>query len=535
MQPTADIPLRFTLGGYFRSRIVSTDNVPVTSPDGSTRHGARSAFYGFGRLRFDPAITYGSDPTLPIAAIRLQIDILDNVVFGDNARLSGVPLFGENPSTTDVRGSMGSSTPGCGSGLRLCFQNDSINLRRAWLELQVPVGQIRIGRMPSQGGNGILFNDGNGFRNDWGDAQGGSTFDRLLFATRPLSIFNSLTKGDSRPTPLVFAIAHDWLVTDPLGLAADAAVRRSSIPFEWLTRGDQMVGESVFALFWSEAPGAFPERTTDEITFGTYYIYRYQGATESGVHIVDAFWRIRRSFWGGSGLQFVSYGELSTIQGSTRGVPLPAPVNNMIDPTTGRTPFRVNANIWNAVGSVGLADRNWQALLEAGYSSGDDGVPFTDPDKPDLTFSQRGMHPDYKVGLLLYPVMLNAATALQYSETANALWSNGGIWNSFYWNPQFKYAVHPDVDLLANAVFAWADVLNFPLAPRASGATGCGFMDGDCFLGWEVDLGVKVNWGENDMFRWSNEFGVAEAGTALAPRLRGRFMWTLQSRIAMIF
>ena len=35
--------------------------------------------------------------------------------------------------------------------------------------------------------------------------------------------------------------------------------------------------------------------------------------------------------------------------------------------------------------------------------------------------------------------------------------------------------------------------------------------------------------------RWSNEFGVMNAGPALGPRLSQSLMWTLQSRIAFSF
>ena len=95
-----------------------------------------------------------------------------------------------------------------------------------------------MGRQASQGGLGILFNDGNGFRNDFGDAEGGSTFDRVAFATRPLTIFNAITRGDRRPTPLILVVGHDWLVEDPLGFGSDGkapSTRRAAGPFGFLT------------------------------------------------------------------------------------------------------------------------------------------------------------------------------------------------------------------------------------------------------------------------------------------------------------
>ncbi|MCZ7686423.1 MAG: hypothetical protein M5U28_49770 [Sandaracinaceae bacterium] len=134
------------------------------------RDAAAHAAYGFMRLRLDPAVLFGSDRANPVAALRMQIDALDNVVFGDNARLAGTPLFAADPSRTSL----------IDGDLDSWFY-----LRRLWLEFLTPIGQVRIGRQPSQGGVGILFNDGNGFRNDFGDALDGTTFDRILFATRP--------------------------------------------------------------------------------------------------------------------------------------------------------------------------------------------------------------------------------------------------------------------------------------------------------------------------------------------------------------
>ena len=84
------------------------------------------------------------------------------------------------------------------------------------MEFDIPVGKVRVGRQPSQWGLGILGNDGNGFDDLFGENHGGSTFDRVLFATRPLAIVEkAMGKADSG-TPLFFAVAVDRLVEDPL-------------------------------------------------------------------------------------------------------------------------------------------------------------------------------------------------------------------------------------------------------------------------------------------------------------------------------
>ena len=538
--PAADasIPIRFELHGYYRARLFWANGVPIADGETTPAPSELGAF-AFMRLRLDPAITYGTDPLNPIAAARFQIDALDNVMFGDNARLQSTPLFGETPSMTDIDG----------------FDVQPFRLRRAWLEFLLPIGQLRIGRQGSQGALGILFNDGNGFKNDWGDAQYGTTFDRVLFATRPLTIFNALTKGDARPTPLILAIGYDWLVEDPLGLAAFApyspslgttetpppgSLARSTVPFQNVINGRDDVQQSILVLAWND-PKINPLRTTDELSFGAFGVYRTQDVTDSNIYIGDLFWKTRLSVFGNRAPQLVLNGEIETIQGSSYGLAIgeafvPGPDGN----STGRTAERTDANVWGAVVQAGVAmDKKWQAMIEWGYSSGDNTL-FNDPKR---TFTQRPLHPDYHVGLLMYQVAL----AVQTADTmpARSLWSRGGVWNSMYLFPQVRYQIVSGVEAVGAFLLAWADTLNeaFNTAgnaraaarPGDPNATQCSAFDPDCFLGWEIDLALKVSWGENDILRWSTEFGLMNAAGALAPELADDLLWTLQTRIAMVF
>jgi hypothetical protein len=534
--PSGTIPIRFELHGYYRARFNWMRNVPVVDSNTVTPIGSAFGAYVFGRLRLDPAILYGTDPTAPIAAVRMQIDALDNVVFGDNARLQSTPLFGETPSLTDIDGR----------------DVGPFLLRRAWVEFLLPVGQIRIGRQPSQGGLGILFNDGNGFRNDWGDARYGTTFDRFLFATRPLTIVNTLTRGDSRPTPLVFAIAHDWLVEDPIGTASAApyaptgpdtsfpppgTLARSTLPFQNFLNGRDDVTQTFAALVWND-PKINPLRTSDELQLGAVFVYRAQKLTESDIFIPDVFWKARLSPFGNRAPQLVLNGEVFAILGTSRGLPFPS---LGFDPNTGRTAQEAEAGIWGAVVQAGMAqDQQWQALLEWGYSSGDRQLT-------DTRLTQRPWNPDYHVGLVMYQIALQAVTAEGYNNALRAFRSRGGVWNSQYFFPQFKYrlvkgGLFNSIDVHGAFLLAWADELNIftdaIIAREDRGvpnADTCGAFEPDCFFGWEVDLALKVNWGDNDMLRWSTEFGFMDARGPLRRALSADTIWTLQTRMAVVF
>ncbi len=93
------------------------------------------------------------------------------------------------------------------------------------------------------------------------------------------------------------------------------------------------------------------------------------------------------------------------------------------------------------------------------------------------------------------------------------------------------------MELVGAFLLGYAAQLNQAYANgRSSGETSCGIADGDCFLGWEADVALKMAWGENDILRWSTEFGLMHAGAALGPTVLAEpWLWTLQSRIAMVF
>ena len=512
------IPLSFDLHGYFRARAVWTGNVPIVR-DAAAAAEAQDAGYVFQRLRLLPELRYGSDEDNPIVRLRMEIDALDNIVWGDNERLANTPLFAGDPSSTDFEG----------------LDVDTIQLKRAWLEFLMPIGQIRIGRMPSQWGLGILTTGGDGL-GEWGDPHFGTTYDRFLFATRPLTIVNALTTGDPRPTPLVFAVAYDKLVEDPLqdpamdldGDPADPETR-ATVPFDFLSNGSQDVQEVVMALLWKD-PEVNPLRETDQLLGGLYYVHRWQTSTNSYVHILDAFANVRYAL-GPTLPSFTFETEIVTIQGISQGISLAGGCGPEVCNET-------DANIWGAVARAGVVDREarWAGKLELGYSSGD-GQIFNDGE-----LSARPLHPDYHVGMLLYQVAMLSSTS-RLGEEIRPLWSRGGVWNSNYIYPQARYTLIPGVEVHGAFLLAWADELlnTVYVNERADfNDTGCSLFEGDCFIGWEADLALRLKWGENDLMWWDTEAGIMNAGSALHQDgvnfgLSEPLLWTVQTRVGMVF
>ncbi len=562
--------LELDFHGYYRTRYVSMFNVPVARLDSNGylasdlhtgRDDASDAGFFTSRLRLEPSLRWGGDASTgeaPIVALHSQFDVLDTVIWGDNARQAEVPLFAGNPSITGIDG----------------HERPPVFLRRLWMELSVPIGQLRIGRQPSHGGLGILFNDGNYFRNDFGDADGGMTLDRVMFATRPLTIINAITRDDPSETPLIALVGRDRLVEDPLGFGSDPAsvdTRQATGPFGWVatpTCGDALdpsgtaptekcandVSQWVTGLIWND-PGLRLRQDTDHLMLGAFYVSRDQAYSNSRLHIVDGFWRFQMGL-SETGPSLLTEGEVSVIQGNTNAIKLLP--GGLFDEETGLAENTLEGDILNYVARVGLTTPAVDGILEYGHSSGDEQLIG------DSQFRMYPMHPDYRVGLLLYPVALYSRSYnTPAGRTSNAMHSGGGVFNSTYVNAKTRYRLPRDtyqIELIAQGIMAWADNLNggralgivsdyfAPRDPEDPFAdNSCRPFDPDCALGWEIDLAVRLKWlpgdvpgtGPHDryMLHWSNEFGVMRAGKALAPRLAegAATLWTAQSRIAFMW
>ena len=195
--------LKWASEGYFRTRTVTLSNL-APQPRVVTSYPAngeqliipdiRSTSYVVSRLRLMPSLQFGKQ-----VRMNFQIDALDDILWGDNNGLSTAPLF---------------ATDGSNQGYLGGPVGDSVTIRRAWVQFPVPVGLMRVGRMPSHWGMGLLANGGgtgwmdpespkgepqrrildNFFDDDFGDNHFGSSADRILFITKPITIYRTLKK-----------------------------------------------------------------------------------------------------------------------------------------------------------------------------------------------------------------------------------------------------------------------------------------------------------------------------------------------------
>jgi hypothetical protein len=526
------IPLKFNFHGYYRTRYNWIGNAPM--PKGSipseSAFPSKNVSYGFMRLRLDPEVTYGPNPDLPIARLRFTIDGLDNVAFGDNARVFGVPLFAVDQSKTTV------------DGFDL---TESLKLERAWIEFLVPIGQMRVGRMESHWASGLLTHAGNGLA-EWGEFMRGETFDRILFATRPITLARGISKGDTRSTPLITAFVYDRLsqdqVVDPTIGSPPAATNpnfhpfyttfdeRSTFPLAYLTNLDRRVSEIVGVLAWADED--FGRGATDELFVGAYAVYRWQRSTDTRLTIPDVAWRMKYTLKNKRNLAITTEGEYFTILGHSGGLAFtgncpPEPCNEG------------KANIHNLLARIGVMDEgDWAFQFEGGYSRGDDDtLSFTErPPTQIPTLTSRGFNENVKVGLLMYQVALRA---LSYQALAPlgalALGANGSVYNSKYLLPSFRFTIINGLELHTQFLIAWADKLDPLIYGTGNQNDKCGFS-AECFMGWEADLAIRAKMGTKDIIWIDLETGLMQPKQAfLNAGFNDAYLWTVQLRAAMIF
>ena len=527
----ADDDFEFALEGYYRVRAYTFPSL-YGDQDETGRLMTQ-------RLRIQPQLNFEDR-----AKFFMMADVLDDVVWGDNQSLASTALFAGSPSATGFDG----------------VATDTFRIKRAWMEFKVPVGVLRIGRQASNWGLGLLANGGDGFDDTFGENHGGSTYDRVLFATRPVAIAQTIAgKGDSG-LPLFAGFAVDRLVEDPLiayyGFECVAGVSEGDADYnaqcdsdgdgvtdlehsftddtrldtdrdsDWWVDQDDDVMELVYLMIY-RGEGVDLAGSAADITAGVYVVNRKQNETDSNILISDAYLKF---LWRG----IYAEGEVLNIRGASSAIALPGaydPYGELANP------LQKDVDIWGYVARAGYVQEGYEVVFEHGYASGDENVA-------DQSFTGRPLHADYNVGLLLYEEILSRVTAYTWTESAKGLWSNGGVYNSRYIFPTVKIRPLENWELIGGFLMAWPDR---PDGSRVlcSSTDTVGGEDLDCALenatadtlGWEADGAIKHRFHNHILL--SLEAGYASVtdrvpleNTGLNPD--GTF-FTFQSRIAYEF
>lgn len=194
------------------------------------------------RLRLEPVLNVYED-----IKIKAQLDVLDNLVLGSTP--DGFPV---NPITPLLVFSQTQIPPVDGIN---SLWTDSIRVKRVWAEVMTPLGQLRVGRMPSHFGMGILANEGRGLDQNFGD-----TADRIMFATKI---------GDFYVIP-----AYDWVVSGPT-----SALRFEPYGQPWDRDQRDDVDQYILAVMRRDKDEDIKRKLENDelvLNYGTYQIGRFQ-------------------------------------------------------------------------------------------------------------------------------------------------------------------------------------------------------------------------------------------------------------------
>ena len=235
-------PLRFELDGYIRIRGDAWGEADLGIS------GRRPALSGDTwletanlRVRLSPVLYIARE-----AAIHLEVDLLDNLVLGSTP--DGLPRTSTAPA-------VGASTTQEPPSAGLNGFGDSIRVKKAFLELPLPIGVLLLGRMGNNWGLGMVASAGDELDDDYDDS-----VDRIAFVT---SLWDHLV-----------ALAYDFNAGGP---SSATRFDRRGQPFDLTDRDDVRTVSVAVTRFDTEemrrrrlAAGRFV------VNYGLAFSYRWQ-------------------------------------------------------------------------------------------------------------------------------------------------------------------------------------------------------------------------------------------------------------------
>jgi uncharacterized protein (TIGR04551 family) len=425
------------------------------------------------RLRLEPTINLDEG-----TSVHVQADLLDNLVLGStpfDQTLAGA--YTTTPLAPPPVGAFGNGTQAPPTqGVN--SDRPSIQIKRAWGEVALPLGVLKFGRMPNQWGMGILHNGGGADPINGGydyDADYGDSVDRASFSL--------LIPG----TNLRAMIASDWSMTRLVSNQTSANKGHEGHPFDLDDSDD--INSWVGVISRMDSPQEFRdavERGEVVFNYGVYFEYK----TQSWDYNLSDF-----KLGGDTDPAKLTTGAVSHYV--PRGLKSYAPD---LWAKLGVGPFLVEAELTAQLGSIntltdytesgvaradirkfgGAGRVTWHGLenklrlgVEGGFASGDqwDNTPqgatniaFANQlgGPGDTTLSQFVFNRDYKVDMILWRHLVGAVT------------------NAFYVKPYIQY------DVTKSISFKVANISSFAIRPVAT--PGNGKMYGTEF---DTDLGYS--------------------------------------------
>ena len=415
-----------SLGAEYRSNWLYVNPLSLSSES------QRRAHWLEHRLRLDATVDYDEKVRLV-----LSIDGLDGTLWGDNGTFgntpstnSGVRAASSNPNNAKPRvGYLGGDELDPDNYGYVLEASPPLKLRRAYGEVALPIGILRVGRQPTIDMTGILVASGDDRRNRFGFANAGDSSDRILFATKPLEAFKSPKDRDLSP--------DRGLVT---GIFYDRTAGRSVHLF-----GDNVHSSGGVVRYLHVEPTLRAQFEVQGL-----YSHRWETEFDTDLNIVGlrGIAQVDRLTVGADGIfVFGKTRELSEALSLIHKDPI---VSQNVRQLGARAVARWDEELWTA-------------YLEVDYASGD-----RDPN-PGSDLTQLYFAEDANVGLLMFERILafesarSSAAGVVLLNRINAptvpaerVDSEGSFTNAIAIFPQADVRPHPKVLLRGGVLMAWA-------------------------------------------------------------------------------
>jgi uncharacterized protein (TIGR04551 family) len=474
------------------------------------------------RLRLEPVIHIDER-----ASVHFQVDVLDNLVLGSTPDAGTSGSTGTSP--IPVLGNGRQAPPEAGHN----FLYDSIRVKRAWAEVNTPLGLLKFGRQPSHWGLGILENSGGAdpIHGDYDlDSDHGDTVDRLYFST--------IVPG----TSLRAGIATDWAASGPSSAQTGRFTERSGgQPFDLEDNDD--VNQWVFVLSRIDSPEDVRDAVDQGelvLNYGAYLAYRTQswdhratteddaGTTgpvqtlvrrDAKMYLPDLWARLA---WGKLELEF----EGVMVLGSIDRLDDVQAAEELVELSNGLDIRQIGA-----VGRLGyrLLDGDLRLGMELGFASGDQwDAPVQGRthardaatlygNEVDGTLTAFRFDFDYKVDLILFRELL------------------GAVHNATYVRPSLRYDITDRIGFNVQSVVSFA---NKPVSTPGNGQMYGIEFDGDLGYhheGFSAGIAYGVLFPLGALDHPAGDQGGADFGFPLGNQGDAGTAHTIQSRLVLKF
>lgn len=450
--------LRYAFPGYYRVSATSLDDLRV---DASGR------LYGQHYLATH-RLTFA-----PVAQLFEQLEL------GAELQLAASHLAAEDP---DPRFADFGPPRAAGDA----FAVEQLELRKLYADWRTPVGVLRLGRVASHWGAGILANGGDDNRPDWGeprfgrDNDFGDVVNRVMFATTPLA----MATGADWANHLFVALGADLVERDERTVRSEGDTSYQGIGAVRYARADHEIGLYVAYRDFEDSYG-------DTLDVWAYDLFG-KGTLRVGQ------------------VELSGLGELAWVLGET---------------TLGRNNAFTDTLEVQQLGYVlrgGATYLPWRVGgdVELGYASGDS--------NPNDGFVRNfSFDPEYNPSLILFEELRAAETvAAQASasdpsqvgyppDAVRQLPTKGAVTNAIYVRPTVRYAWGELRSRLA-ATFARAEeAVVDPYNSTLAGGVPRNFQGGS---GAARDLGIELDVGVDYTYRFDRWAEVSAA-------LQGGRLW----------